>query len=87
MYNIKHNALFSSAQSFAKNMGKNIGKNISKDLSDKYSQKLFDHAKKFATEHLKLLQKDYFKKIAEATGDLVVNKIARVAKKIHNRII
>ena len=36
--------------SFAKNMGKNIGKNISKNLSGKYSQKLLDHAKQFATE-------------------------------------
>ena len=39
--------------SFAKNMGKNIGKNISKYLNGKYSQKLLDHAKKFATDALK----------------------------------
>ena len=42
---------------FAKNMGKNIGKNLSKNLSGKYSQKLLDHAKQSATDHLKLLQK------------------------------
>ena len=43
--------------SSAENMGKNIGKNISKNLRDKYSQKLFDHAKQFATDKPKLLQK------------------------------
>ena len=32
--------------------------------------------------HLKLLQKEYFKKIAEATGDLIGNKIARVSKNL-----
>ena len=38
--------------SFAKNMGKNIGKNISKTLSGKCSQKIFDHAKQYATDAL-----------------------------------
>ena len=49
-------------------MGKNFGKNISKKLSSKYSpsvlamcQKLLDHAKKSATIHLKLLQKEQLK--------------------------
>ena len=40
--------------SFAKNMSESIGKNISKNLSGKYSQKLFDHAKKSATDVLKI---------------------------------
>ena len=50
-------------------MGRNIGKNISENLSSKYRQKTFDHAKqichwwKSATDgHLKLLQKEQFKK-------------------------
>ena len=50
-------------------MGKNIGTNISRNLSGKYSprmlpvrQKLFDHAKQFATDALKLLQKESLKK-------------------------
>ena len=47
--------------SFAKNMGKNIVKNISKNMSGKYKQKLFDHVKKSAKMHLKLLQKESFK--------------------------
>ena len=32
---------------------KSIGKKISKNLSSKCSQKLFDHAKQFATDDLK----------------------------------
>ena len=40
--------------SFAKNMGESIGKNVSKSLGGKYSQKLFDHAKKSATDALKI---------------------------------
>ena len=40
-------------------MGRNIGKNMNKNLSSKWSQKLFDHAKQM---HLKLLQKEQFKK-------------------------
>ena len=48
--------------SFAK-MGKNISKNVSKNLSGKYSQKPFDHVKQSAAYmHLKLLQKESFKK-------------------------
>ena len=39
--------------SFTKNMGKNIGKNISKTSSGKCSQKIFDHAKQYATDALK----------------------------------
>ena len=48
--------------SFAKNMGKNIGKNVSKNLSSKYSHKRLHHVKQSATDDLKLLQKEQFKK-------------------------
>ena len=48
--------------SFAKNMGKNSCKNVSKNLSGKHSQKLLDHAKQYATDSLKLLEKERFKK-------------------------
>ena len=34
-------------------MGRNIGKNIIRNLSSKYSQKLLDHAKQFATDAFK----------------------------------
>ena len=62
--------------SFAKNMGKNIGKNISKNLSGIYSQKLLDHTKQTATDVLKTTSKRVIQKVAEATCDLIGNKIA-----------
>ena len=54
--------------SFAKNMGKS--------LSKKYSQKLFDTAKKSTTDAIKRASKRVIQKTAEATGDLIGNKIA-----------
>ena len=54
--------------SFAKNMGKH--------LSNKYGQKLLDKAKKSTTDAIKTASKRGIHKIAEATGDLIGNKIA-----------
>ena len=53
--------------SFAKEMSRNICKNISENLSSKHRQKFLDHGKQYA---------------AEATGDLIGNKIAGRIKKI-----
>ena len=50
-------------------MGKNIDKKMSKNLSGKYSQTLFDHAKKAATDALKTSSKT-----EEAAGNLIGNK-------------
>ena len=54
--------------SFAKNMGKR--------LSRKYGQKLLDSAKKSTTDVIKIAPKRAIQKTAEATGDLIGNKIA-----------
>ena len=54
--------------SFTKNMGKS--------LSNKYGQKLIDSAKKSTTDVIKTASKRAIQKIAEATGDLIGNKIA-----------
>ena len=54
--------------SFAKNIGKNI--------SSKYSQKLIDSDKKSATDAIKTASNRAIQKTAEATGDLIGNKIA-----------
>ena len=69
--------------SFAKDVGKNIGKNLSKSLGGKHSlgmlaarQKLLDHSKKSATHALKTSSKRVIQKTAEATVDLIGNKIA-----------
>ena len=62
---------------FAKNMGKS--------LSNKSSQKPLDTAKKSTTDAIKTASKRTTQKIAEATGDLIGNKIddkiASVSKK------
>ena len=53
---------------FAKNMGKN--------LSNKSGQKLLDNAKKSTTDEIKTASKRAIQKIAEATDNLIGNKIA-----------
>ena len=57
-----------------------------KSLSNKYGQKLLNSAKKSATDAIKTASKRTIQKIAEATGDLVGNKIAvtSVSKKPNN---
>ena len=66
--------------SFAKNMGK--------DLSSKYGQKLLDSTKKSTTDAIKTASNRAIQKTAEATGDLIgnkiVDKITSVSKKSSN---
>ena len=67
-------------------------KNIGKSLNNKYRQKLLDRAKKSATNVIKAASKRAIQKTAEATGDLICNKIAdeiasvskKSAKELHN---
>ena len=47
-----------------------------KFLSNKYSQKRLDSTKKSTTDTIKTASKTAIQKAAEATGDLIVNKIA-----------
>ena len=54
--------------SFAKNIGKN--------LSNKYGQELFDAAKKSTNNAIKIASERAVQNTAEATGDLIGNKIA-----------
>ena len=54
--------------SFAKNMGKSV--------SNKYGQKLLDSTKKYTTDTIKTASKRVIQKTAEATGELIGNKIA-----------
>ena len=60
---------------FAKSMGTYATK-VAKNLSNKYSQKLLDSAKKYTTDAIKIASKRAIQNIAEATGDLIGNKIA-----------
>ena len=61
--------------SFARNIGTHAAK-VAKNISDKYSQKLVDTTKKSATDAIKTASKIAIQKTAEATEDLVGNKIA-----------
>ena len=59
-------------------MGRNIQipKYIRENVNSKYSQNLLDHARKSATDALNTFSKRETQKTAEATGDLIGNKIA-----------
>ena len=61
---------------------------MGKSLSSKYSQKLLDSAKKSTTDAIKTASKRAIQKTAEATDDLIGNKIAdkitSVSKKPNN---
>ena len=49
---------------------------FARSMSNKYGKKLVDTAKKSATDAIKTASKRAIQKAAEATGDLVGNKIA-----------
>ena len=53
-----------------------FAKNIGKNLSNKYSQKIIDTTKKSAMDAIKTAPQRAIQTTAEATGDLVCNKIA-----------
>ena len=61
---------------------------MDKSLSNKYGQKLLDSAKKSTTDAIKTASKRAVRKTAEATGDLIGNKmtdkIISVSKKSNN---
>ena len=69
-----------------------FAKNMNKSLSNKYCQKLLDSANKFTTNAIKTASKIAIQKTAEATGDLIGNKIAdeitriwkKLAKELHD---
>ena len=62
-----------------------MNQEIGKSLSNKYGQKHLDSAKKITTDAIKTVSKRAIQKTAEATGDLIGNKItdkiASVSKK------
>ena len=75
---------------FARNIGTHANK-VAKNMSNKYGQKLADTAKKSVTNAIKTASKRAIQKTADATGDLVDNKIAgkitSVSKKSRNEEI
>ena len=66
-----------SERRYVKGYGRlSFAKSIGKNLSNKYGQKLVDSDKKSATDALKTASKRAIQKTADATWDLVCNKIA-----------
>ena len=61
--------------SFAKSIGTHTTK-VAKSMSNKYSQKLLNSAKISTTDAIKTTSKRAIQKTAEATGDLIGNKIS-----------
>ena len=62
-------------RTYAKNIGTYATK-VAKSMSNKYNQILLDSAKKSTTDAMKTALKRVIQKTAEATGDLIGNKIA-----------
>ena len=58
---------------------------MGKHVSYKYGQKLLDSAKKSTTDAIKTASKRVIQKTAEATGDLINNKIADKIKSVSKK--
>ena len=67
--------------SFAKIIIRNIGKNISKILCRKYNQRLHADCLQSAKNAFKTTAQKVIQKAAEATGDLIGNKISDKIRK------
>ena len=52
-----------------------LSKKIGKNVSGKYNQKLLRSAKSYTIDALKTASKRAIQKLAEATGDLIGNKL------------
>ena len=59
-----------------------MGRNINKNLNNKYSQKLLGRAKQSAADAHKTSSRRVIPKRAEATGDLIGNKVVDKSLKI-----
>ena len=55
---------------------------FAKNMSNKYGQKLFDSAKKSTVDAIKTTSKKAIQKTAEATGELIGNKITDNSERI-----
>ena len=75
--------------SFARNIGNKYGKKIfdvSKSMKKKYGKKILDNSLSAGQDFAKIAGKKVLTKSAEATGDLIGNKIAdRITKSARNK--
>ena len=75
--------------SFAKNIGNKYGRKIfdkSIDVSDKYGKKILDKSIDTSKDLAKIAGKKVLHKSAEATGEMIGNKVAdRITKSSRNK--
>ena len=74
--------------SFARNIGNEYGKKIfdvSKSMKNKYGKKILDNSLSAGKDFAKIADKKVLTKSAEATGDLIGNKIAEIKKSARNK--
>ena len=79
--------------SFDRNIGNKYGKKIfnksldfGKSMKEKYGKKILDHSLSTGKDFAKIAGKKVLPKSAEATGDLIGNKIAdRITKSARNK--
>ena len=75
--------------SFARNIGNKYGKKIfevGKSIKNKYGKKIFDNSLSADKDFAKIAGKKVLTKSAEATSDLIGNKIAdRITKSARNK--
>ena len=79
--------------SFAKNIGNKYGKklfdksmDVGKKYGKKYGNKLLDNSTNAGKDFVKIASKKVLTKIAEATGDMIGNKIAdRITRSSRNK--
>ena len=77
--------------SFAKNIGNKYGRKIfgkSIDVSNKYGRKILDKSMDAGKDFAKIAGKKVLHKSAEATGEMIVNKVAdRTTKSSRNKAL
>ena len=77
--------------SFAKNIGKKYGRKIfdkSIDVSNKYGKKILDKSMDASKDFAKIAGKKVLHKSAEATGEMIGNKVAdRITKCSRNKAL
>ena len=75
--------------SFARNIGNKYGKNVfdvSKSMKSKYGKKILDNSLSAGKDFAKIAGEKVLTKSAEATGDLIGNKISdRITKSARNK--
>ena len=79
---VKGYGFLSFARKFKNKCGKKLMNAVTKVGTSKYGKKIMDITKKQGSEFAKIARKSIVQRSAEATGDLIGNKIADKIRKI-----